>query len=386
MTSSHVKWQTIPRLTVFGTQVILYVQPRGRLAELFGQSVDKGCTRVEIRLPGNMALGLNMQKMHEMIDGVINIGGDAVQHTTHKQSIQALWHENTDHVLICKNNEIFFVDYFNSLTQKITGSCEYRQKHVNIDMVCRHVANKVSKKDIRCGCLKSSAAQWSWAVLQKNMTALWVSIRGKIHFSRLTGQWFQSTSSFRTHSTMSLQCIILHSICDQSTMAQLQERRWNLQHAHHGSACTNHAHHFNGWMRKIVVDICRPATVWKKNKQEHQKKERVVGKIEAWPPNTKQARKTCQNPCLVFWQSQLWRFLLPCPKACSRQPGQFWWNSPPARFETNFCFAAAKKERWQKTIGNDQNSRSNDWCHKRKFYWGCTMETQCQQSDHVQTK
>ena len=143
----------------FGTQVILYVRLRGRLAELFGQSVDKGCTRVEIRLPGNMALGLNMQKMHEMIDRVVNMCGDAVQHTTQKQSIQALWHENTEHVLMCKNNEIFFVDYFNSLTQKITGSCEYRQKHVNIDMVYRHVANKVSKKDIRCGCLKSSAAQ-----------------------------------------------------------------------------------------------------------------------------------------------------------------------------------------------------------------------------------
>ena len=156
----------------FGTQVILYVRPRGRLAEPFGQSVDKGCTRVEIRLTGNMALGLNVQKMHEMIDGVVNMCGDAVQHTTHKQSIQVLWHENTDHVLICKNNEIFFVDYFNSLTQKIMGSCAYRQKHVNIDMVCRHVANKVSKKDIRCGCLKSSAAQRSWAVLQKNMTAL----------------------------------------------------------------------------------------------------------------------------------------------------------------------------------------------------------------------
>lgn len=67
--------------------MILYVRPRGRLAELFGQSVDKGCTRVEIRLPGDMVLELSLQKMDEMIDGVVNMSGDAVQHTTHKQSI-----------------------------------------------------------------------------------------------------------------------------------------------------------------------------------------------------------------------------------------------------------------------------------------------------------
>ena len=71
----------------FGMQVISHVRPRERLYETFGQSVDEGCTRVEIRLPGDMVLELSLQKMDEMIDGVVNMSGDAVQHTTHKQSI-----------------------------------------------------------------------------------------------------------------------------------------------------------------------------------------------------------------------------------------------------------------------------------------------------------
>ena len=92
---------------IYGTHLFSYAQPKGRLAESFGESVNTGITHVEIRL-GPAYAAWAPTELSALIDDVVLKCGQSFMYTPHKDVFATLWHNNMHHLLLEKNRCIFW--------------------------------------------------------------------------------------------------------------------------------------------------------------------------------------------------------------------------------------------------------------------------------------